>query len=221
MNYFSHADRGGRACAAAVVPEPEGEVFHAAWEAQVLALTLAMGATGAWNIDMSRAARETLPDNDRLSYYEIWFEALLKLLAERGLVLPDELAVGHGLHAARPLPKRLAAADVAAALARGTPTGRRLDTPPRFAAGDLVRTHAHPAAHHTRLPGYARGRCGVVERVHGPHVFADSHARGLGEQPQWLYAVAFDATELWGDEAPAGASRVSIDAWECYLEPAA
>ena len=42
----------------------------------VLALTLAMGASGAWNIDMSRSARETLPAYARLTYYEIWFEAL-------------------------------------------------------------------------------------------------------------------------------------------------
>ena len=43
MNYQSRADLGGQAVNARVVPE----------------LTLAMGATGAWNIDMSRSARET------------------------------------------------------------------------------------------------------------------------------------------------------------------
>ena len=43
--------------------------------------------------------------------------------------------------------------------------------------------------------------------------------QGLGEQPQWLYAVCFDGRELWGDEAQPGLS-VSIDAWDDYLEPA-
>jgi nitrile hydratase len=63
-------------------------------------------------------------------------------------------------------------------------------------------------------------KTGVVEHLHGMHVFADAHARGLGEQPQWLYRVAFDARTLWGDGAAEGLS-VSIDAWESYLERAA
>lgn len=81
-----------------------------------------------------------------------------------------------------------------------------------------MRTRATPAEHHTRLPGYARGKAGVIERVLGTHVFADSNAQGLGEDPQWLYTVAFDASELWGDEATPGDS-VLIDAWQPYLEP--
>jgi nitrile hydratase len=76
-----------------------------------------------------------------------------------------------------------------------------------------------PAEHHTRLPGYVRGKTGVIERVLGAHVFADSHARGLGEHPQWLYTVVFDAAELWGSEATPGHS-VSFDAWQPYLEAA-
>jgi len=51
------------------------------------------------------------------------------------------------------------------------------------------------------------------------HVFADANAQGLGEQPQWLYTVVFDGRELWGETAEARL-RVSIDAWEPYLEPA-
>jgi len=87
----------------------------------------------------------------------------------------------------------------------------------RFRVGDAVRTHIEIPDHHTRLPGYARGRRGVVERVHGVHVFADSNAQGLGEQPQWLYSVAFDASELWGADAQPGL-KVAIDAWEPYLD---
>jgi nitrile hydratase len=51
-------------------------------------------------------------------------------------------------------------------------------------------------------------------------VFADTNARGLGESPQWLYTVAFDARELWGDGSAAQQSTISVDAWEPYLEPA-
>jgi nitrile hydratase subunit beta len=76
----------------------------------------------------------------------------------------------------------------------------------------------HPAGH-TRLPRYVRGRVGTVVLVHGCHVFPDAHARGDGEDPQWLYTVRFDGRELFGPDADP-ASAVSIDAFEPYLEPA-
>jgi nitrile hydratase len=60
---------------------------------------------------------------------------------------------------------------------------------------------------------------GTIERVHGTHVFADTNAQGLGERPQWLYGVAFEGQELWGADTTPGL-RVSIDAWDDYLEPA-
>ncbi len=219
MSYVSHADLGGQSGHGRVVPEPEGEHFHAAWEPRVLALTLAMGATGAWNIDSSRSARETLPQYARLSYYEIWFTALEKLLAERALVLADEITAANAMHPGRALQRVLRAADVPAALAKGSPTLRTIATPPRFAHGDHVRTRAARAAHHTRLPAYAHGKLGRIEAVHGAHVFADAHAQGQGEAPQWLYRVAFEGRELWGDDAAPGSS-ITIDAWQSYLEPA-
>jgi nitrile hydratase len=219
MTYLSHADLGGQPGHGRVLPEAEGELFHAAWEPHALALTLAMGATGSWNIDMSRSARETLPDYAALSYYQVWLAALEKLLAERRLVLADELRSGRSLHLAPPVPRVLAADAVPAALAKGSPTQRPATAPARFAIGQTVCTRAHPAWHHTRLPGYAVGRRGTIEHVHGAHVFADAHAQGLGEQPQWLYTVVFDGDELWGADAAHGLT-VSIDAWEPYLEAA-
>ena len=83
MSYVTHADLGGQRGHGTVVPEPEGELFHAAWEPRAFALTLAMGATRAWNLDMSRAARETLPEYATLSYYEIWVAGLQRLLPAR------------------------------------------------------------------------------------------------------------------------------------------
>ncbi len=219
MSYASHADVGGKPGCGAVVPEPEGELFHGAWEPRALALTLAMGATGAWNIDMSRAARETLPDYAELSYYRIWIAALEKLLRERGLVLPDEIAAGHSLRPASPIARVLAAADVARVLATGAPTQRPATASARFSVGQRVRMRDGPFPHHTRLPSYAWRKRGSIERLHGMHVFADAHARGEGEQPQWLYTVSFDGVELWADATARGVT-ISIDAWEPYLESA-
>ena len=220
MTYVSHADLGGQNGHGPVVPEAEGELFHAAWEPRALALTLAMGATGSWNIDMSRSARETLANYRNLSYYEIWIHALQKLLEERGLVDADEIAQSRMIHAPRSVPRVLRADHVAVALAAGSTTMRPVDAAARFTVGQRVRTRSDLASHHTRLPGYVRGKQGVIERLHGAHVFADANAQGLGESPQWLYTVVFDESELWGSQAPLRQQQLSVDAWESYLEPA-
>jgi nitrile hydratase len=95
--------------------------------------------------------------------------------------------------------------------------GRPAPAPAKFKIGDRVRAkNIHPATH-TRLPRYARGHVGVVERQHGAHVFPDSVVVGKGEDPQWLYTVRFDAQELWGADADPKL-KVSIEAFEPYLE---
>lgn len=216
--YVTHADLGGTAGHGPIDPEPEGMVFHHGWEARALALTLAAAAPGGWNIDMSRRARETLPGYADLSYYEIWTAALERLLVEHGVVTESELTAGRSLHEPDRGRRVLSADRVAATLARGSSAEREPTGAPRYSVGDRVRTRADRVDHHTRLPAYAAGRIGTVEHVHGVHVFPDTHAHGLGEQPQWLYTVVFEATELWDDAAPG--QRVSVDAWESYLRPA-
>jgi nitrile hydratase subunit beta len=217
-DYITHADLGGQPHHGPVAPASDHALWHAAWEPRLFALNLSMGAAGLWNLDMARAARETLPDYDQRSYYEIWFGGLLELLEEHGLVTADELAAGRSLHPPRTVRRVLHAPDVPKMQARGAPTERPTTTEPRFTVGQRVRTITGPIAHHTRLPRYAQGKAAVIERVHGTHVFADSNAHGLGENPQWLYAVAFRGTDLWQDADPG--LTVSIDAWEPYLEAA-
>lgn len=219
MSYTTHADLGGRDGYGAVVPEAEGDLFHADWEPRALALTLAVGATGSWNIDASRSMRETLPDYAQLSYYQIWLAALQRLMQQRGMLFEDEVAASQSLHPPAPVARVLTAGNVPTVLAKGSPTERQAATEARFALGQRVRTRSDRVDHHTRLPGYAHGHVGTIERVHGAHVFADTHAQGLGEQPQWLYTVVFEGRELWGADAAAGL-RVSVDAWEPYLEAA-
>jgi nitrile hydratase beta subunit len=210
VSYHSHADLGGQDVSDAIVMEPEGELFHAPWEPRVMALVVAMGPTGLSNIDMNRAARETLPNYRDLSYYEIWLAALEKLLLQRG-VLGDT----------PPPPKQVLRAElVAAAISKGSAFSRTPTGPARYALGQRVRTIAVQPAHHTRLPAYARGKVGIVERIHGAHVFPDTNAQGLGESPQWLYTVAFDEKELWGGQRVNQRSTISVDAFEPYLQPA-
>jgi nitrile hydratase subunit beta len=113
----------------------------------------------------------------------------------------------------------LAAGDVDKVWRRAPAYAREPQAPARFRVGQTVRArNMHPFGH-TRLPRYLRGRQGEVVRLHGAHVFPDSHAHGLGEDPQWLYTVRFAARELWGEE-PNAADTVHADLWEPYLEPA-
>lgn len=217
-DYVTHADLGGQLGRGPIKLESEYKAWHATWEPRVFALQLSMGAAGVWNLDMTRAARETLPDYEQRSYYEIWFGALLKQLEERGLVSADEVAAGRSLHPPLALPRVVHARDVPTLQAHGAPTERLATKGPLFAVGQRVRTITGPTSHHTRLPGYAQGKPAVIERMHGMHVFADANASGHGEQPQWLYTVVFRGTQLWPDAEPG--VTVSIDAWEPYLEAA-
>ncbi|HEX2216166.1 MAG TPA: nitrile hydratase subunit beta [Xanthobacteraceae bacterium] len=213
-------DMGGMDGFGKVEPEPNEPVFHAEWEGRVMAMMRAMSFAGAWNIDMSRASRENLPPDVYLSssYYRKWALGMEDLLVEKGLAGKDELAAGRALHSGKPLTRKLTPDTVERTLTRGSFT-RAAPASARFKVGDRVRArNIHPPTH-TRLPRYVRGRTGVVELVHGCHVFPDSAALGRGDDPQWLYTVRFESQELWGPDADPTV-KISIDAFEPYLEPA-
>lgn len=212
-------DLGGLQGFGPVHPETDEPLFHAPWEARAMALTVALGASGTWNIDQSRFRRESLPPAlyYASSYYEIWLGGLEGLLQDFGLASAQEILQGRSLGPVRAIGRVLKSEDVAAALRRGSPTTRPAPDArrPALAVGDEVATiNAHPA-HHTRLPRYVRGKRGRVIAQHGFHVFADSNAQGLGEDPQVLYTVEFDAHELWG--ADTTADSVCVDCFEPYL----
>jgi nitrile hydratase len=214
-------DMGGTDGFGKVELEPNEPVFHAAWEGRVLAMSRAMGASGAWTIDHARYGIERLPPHVYLtsSYYKKWFLRTQMLLVEHGLVGEDEVAAGHALRPGRPLPR---GTFTAAAIGRVLNPGsyeRPAPAPARFRIGDRVRAkNIHPKSH-TRLPRYVRGHIGTIEVIHGVHVFPDARVAGKGDDPQWLYAVRFEARELWGDDADPTV-KVSVDAFEPYLEAA-
>jgi nitrile hydratase len=212
-------DMGGQMGFGPIEAETDEPTFHADWEARVLGLTIAMGAARAWNVDMGRAARESLPPAEYLSssYYQIWLRGLQKLLVQSGLVANDELDAGRSLVPGRPDTGVLKPENVARVLSASQSNERPVATPALFAVGDPVVTRNMNPLGHTRLPRYARAKRGIVERMHGAQVFADAQASGRGEDPQWLYTVSFTGVELWGDEADPSLV-VSIDAWESYLE---
>ena len=210
-------DMGGMHGLGSVAPEADEPVFHAEWERRVHAMVIASPTRG--NIDAGRHQRELIPGPDylRMTYYERWLAGLTAMLLKGAVVSAAELVNGRADPAAPRATPRLAAGDVAPALARSGSYERDGAAPPAFRAGDPVRARNLNPVGHTRLPRYVRGRTGVVERCHGAHVFPDTHAHGGGDDPRPLYTVRFTARELWGPDASPRDS-VSLDLWERYLE---
>jgi nitrile hydratase subunit beta len=193
-------------------------VFHERWEARVYALNRAIGILGKWNIDAGHS-RERIPSADylRMSYYEKWLAGLIMLLKESGLATEAELESGRPDLGTGRATLALTSEQVAGLVAARGTFERPVNTSPRFAIGEQVRAKKINPTGHTRLPRYARGRLGIVDRIHGAHVFPDTNAHFRGENPQHLYSVRFTARELWG-EAAAARDAVYIDLWEDYLE---
>lgn len=217
-------DMGGRYGDGRVVPEPEDVQFHADWHPRALALTVACGTLGKWNLDASRHARESIAPKDYASftYYEKWLAGLADLLVNTGAVSREELACGQAEGRSDLAHKRLEPTAVAAVLAKGGPADRPAVMAPRFAPADRVRIRALPentmvAGGHTRLPGYAAGAPGRIVRLHGHHILPDSNAHGLGEAPEALYAVAVRAEDIWAHPEHPG-DEVVLDLWDSYLE---
>ncbi len=210
---------GGMQCYGPVRPETNEPLFHGEWEKKAMAMTVAMGFTGAWNIDVSRSERESLPPDFYLSksYYQIWIAGLQNLMLKRGMVTEEELASGVKIERAKEVKRVVPASEVPAVLAKGGPVDRDPTGPAQFSIGDRVRTLPLNPRGHTRLPRYVRDKVGMIVCVHGCHVFPDSNAAGEGENPQWLYCVSFDAQDLFGPDAEAG-NTVNVDCWEPYLE---
>ena len=221
-------DMGGGQGHGPVKPEIHEPLFHAPWERQAMALTVAMGASGQWNIDQMRSARESLAPAQYLglSYYQIWIQALSDMLLSRGLISAHELRTGEISQPPVPGIKVLAPSAVDAALRRGTPANRPSTSSALFTVGQRVRARQMHPSGHTRLPRYVRGHLGTVQAVHGFHVWPDHSAQNRHQAPapghdqaQWLYSIRFEGAELWGPQADPSL-LVCIDAWESYLESA-
>lgn len=217
-------DMGGMHGFGPVLREENEPLWHAPWERTVVGMMQALrGRQRIFNIDEMRRGIEAMPPADYLSatYYERWLVSLETLLVEKGVLTPAEIATRaeqYRVHPDTPPPL-----PPASGLSEPPPVPtahpyRRAGGPPRFRPGDRVITrNMHPPGH-TRLPRYARGKRGVIERVHGVFVFPDTNAHGQGESPQPLYSVRFRARELWGDAAEPNA-HVNLDLWESYLLP--
>lgn len=186
------------------------------WEKKVFGLTLSCGMLGNWNLDESRSAREQMDGGHYLasSYYEHWLHGLEWLLVDKGLVSETELREGKPEVGKRfqPVPPE----HIAGILIKGAPVDMKPENEPGYNLGDSVMTIDESRPHHTRLPGYARGKKGAVIQYHGCHVFPDVHATQGNKVPEHLYTVEFSGAELWGEDSEPGVS-VCVDVFESYI----
>jgi len=214
-------DMGGMHGMGPIQEEKNEPVFHARWEGRVFALARAMAAWRKWNLDALRHSREVIPPAEylRMSYYEKWLAGLVELMVKSGLVSRPEIESGRPAEGSPKQIPALTADKVPPLIANGVPASRNVPVAPLFQTGQRVRArNMHPVGH-TRLPRYARGKVGTIERDYGVFVFPDTNAHFLGEKPQHVYSVRFAARELWGEQA-APRDSVYLAMWDDYLEPA-
>jgi nitrile hydratase len=221
-------DMGGMHGFGSIEFEVDEPVFHYEWEGRVFAMNWALLAALGMSLDAGRSGVERLPPADYLNlpYFGRWFSALCASFVESGLFTEEQMALiqrGEMLD----MPAIVGEGDDTALHTRsgldlainGNPPQRSIEAHPAFEIGDSVRCRNIHTPTHTRAPRYVRGHVGVVTADRGGHVYPDSNAIGLGENPCRLYAVRFTAQELWGEPANAKDS-VTLDLWEPYLEPA-
>jgi nitrile hydratase subunit beta len=215
-------DMGGMQDMGPIQHEKNEPVFHEPWESRVFAMYIALGAWRKWNIDAARHSRELIPPAEylRMTYYEKWFAGQVDLLVKRGLVTTAEIESGApAAGTAKATPPLTADGVTVEMLANRINASRNVPVASRFQTGQRVRARNINPVGHTRLPRYARGKVGTVERDHGVFVLPDTNAHFLGEKPQHVYSVRFAARELWGEQAAARDS-VYLAMWDDYLEPA-
>jgi nitrile hydratase len=200
--------------------------FHEPWEGRVLGMVRSGAGLPSTPNDVFRHRLERLDPVKYLSssYYERWLAGMENALIEAGRLRREEIDARVEQFAAdpdAPMPRRedpARAHHITNILRAGRPNPqRKIRQRPRFNVGDKIMTRNLNPPGHTRLPRYARGKRGVIVAHHGAHVFPDSSAHGLGENPQHLYTVRFVMRELWGDSAEPNESA-QLDLWESYLE---
>lgn len=219
-------DVGGVQGFGPVDPAPDLVAYPEGWEGRCIAAIIASVGGGAFNVDEFRARIEELPPAAywSMGYYRRWFHTLERNLVVHGTLTEEQIeerleavAAGAGEPPARDDPELLAAIDEI--IEHGGPLHREVPDPPRFAPGDRVRTRRLPierlGEQHTRLPGYAQERSGIVERQYPAMVLPDANVV-RDERAEYVYAVSFAASDLWPDGDPR--SRVSVDVFESYIE---
>ena len=199
-------DMGGRQGFGAVRYTQNAQAFHADWEVRANSLYAFAVRRGIFNMDEYRHAIERMEPRHYLaaSYYERSLTSLATLLVEKGVLTREELeqrAQGQFPLAAPSAPGRTNAA------ARE-----------RFQPGDRVRVRSEHVPGHSRMPGYIRGKTGVVVSESPAYPFPDAHAHAVESENEPTCDVRFRSEDLW--PASAESALVHVGVFQSYLERA-
>jgi hypothetical protein len=180
-------------------PAPHNET----WEPLARALSALAVKNHIYNMDEYRHAIERMAPVHYLSapYYERVLTAAATLLVEKGIVTAKELedrVVG-----TFPLSKPIG-------------PGRQNAPAQTFAIGETVRVKNEFVSGHVRMPGYIRGKQGVVVGKSPPYPFPDAAAHNMQVTEEPTYDVRFRSTELWPDSADEAFIHVGV--FQSYLE---
>jgi nitrile hydratase len=199
-------DLGGRQGFGPIRYTVDAPAFHASWEVRVNSLYSLSVRSGIFNMDEYRHAIERMEPRHYLlaSYYERSLTSLATLLIEKGVVTHEELE------------RR---AQGAFPLATASAPGRtNALTRERFQPGDRVRVRNDYVPGHVRMPGYIRGKIGVVVSESPAYPFPDAHAHGMEAQDEPTYDVRFRSEDLWPNSADPALIHVGV--FQSYLERA-
>src|SRR6185436_9147016 len=197
-------DLGGKQGFGRIRFAPKAPTYHEKWEVRANALYSLAVKHGIFNMDEYRHAIERMEPRHYLtaSYYERSLTSLATLLVEKGILTREELERrAQGLF---PL------------AAPSAPGRSNVPTRERFQPGDRVRVRDDYVPGHVRMPGYIRGKTGVVVSESPAYPFPDAHAHAIESQDEPTYDVRFRSDELWPHSADAALVHVGV--FQSYLE---
>jgi nitrile hydratase subunit beta len=181
-------------------------VYKAAWEPRANALYALGVKLGIINMDEYRHAIERMEPRHYLSasYYERSLTGFATLCIEKGVVSREDL-------------ERLAEGSFPLSLpsAEGRHNAATCES---FKIGDKVRVKNEFVSGHVRMPGYIRGKTGIVVAASQPYPFPDAAAHNLQAQDEPTYDVRFRADDLWPKAADEATVHVAV--FESNLEKA-
>lgn len=222
-------DVGGMEGLGPVPIEVDESRWHAAWEGRALGATLSSVVSGMLVPPTQRAVIEALHPVTYLSmsYYELWLYGLEGRAVATGVLTQEEIEARLAETLANPdapMPEDRNPAileGIKGLIGQGPPPGpEHLAEPPRFAVGDAVRTkriaREAPGHRHTRIPGYAQDRFGIVEKVYRPMLLEDTLVASGEVRFEYVYAVRLRTRDVWPDAGPR--ETIVVDLWQSYLD---
>jgi nitrile hydratase len=182
----------------------DAPAFHAAWEVRANSLYAFAVRHGIFNMDEYRHAIERMESRHYMSasYYERSLTGMATLCVEKGLTSKHELEQRAGGSFPLAAPAASGRANVA--------------TRESFKVGDHVRVREDYVPGHVRMPGYIRGKNGVVVGVSPLYPFPDAHAHAIHAQDEPTYDVRFRTEDLWPNSSDSALVHVGV--FESYLE---